>query len=307
MIRDHRLSLGALFVGVTLLTGCNDDAIGLFNSTVGQALGLKLQTSKGQKPAAQSTEASDPLSGDHRKMNAEFIHEMFRVTLNRNVRNKDEFEKYMYMLDQGGHYEGIYNGIVYASEYRDLEKGIAPVSALKDFAEILAQILLDQKYDPLKIQKPDAASESQATIGDAKPQQPNEAERLALVGEVERESITKSTYYLKRRLGEELLKTIDLKKEYREKLATWYARFTVYMNKKGVDFAVPLRNKQDEYFHYKWALTADEDRLKWECINRAHRLINQRAGLREPPAPPTQTQPQATPPPAPPGASSQAK
>ena len=226
---------------------------------------------------------------DFRQVNADFVREMYRVTLLRDVRN-EEIGRAMNALDQGGHYEALYNGVVYAEEFREKEKGVAPVGALTAFTAIMAQLSLDQKFDPLKIQAPDESDTGTgAAVG---PPQPSEADRTTVKDEIEREAITKSTYWMKQRLGEELLKTIDLKKEYREKLASWYGHFTVALNKRGVDFGLPERNKTDEYFHYKWALDADEDRLKWECINRVERIINAGAGLHEPvpaTAPATQT------------------
>ena len=68
---------------------------------------------------------------------------------------------------------------------------------------------------------------------------------------------------------------MTVKKEYPEKMALWYSRWVVHMASRNVDFGVALRNKPDEAFHYKWALTAAEDRLKWEVLNRVHRVLNE--------------------------------
>jgi hypothetical protein len=274
-----------------LFAGCDIPAdivppeyVKMFNDQVGSKIGVKITVAASQptpKPSA-SVQAEESPAPDHRAVNAQFIKELFLVVLQRDVRGEEEFLKYMNVMDQGGHYEGIYNGIVYAEEYRAKEKGVAPIGALKNYADVMAQITLDQKYDPMKIAK--AKAEGDAPQPDvpnpdknAPAPQATEAERAKLVSEFQREGITKSLYALKRTLGEQVLKTIDIKKEYKEKFATWYGRFTVYLNKKGIDFGLPERNKTDEYFHYKWALDADEDRLKWETLNRVHRLENSQA------------------------------
>ncbi|MBI3542409.1 MAG: hypothetical protein HY075_03930 [Deltaproteobacteria bacterium] len=278
------IALAALLVATMPACSLSPEMAKSFNESIGKTIGVKLQvdpTPPKPAPVKKADAEEEEPSPDNRAMNAEFIREMMRVTVLRDLRSHEEFNGLMNVLDQGGHYEALYNGVIYAAEYREREKGIAPVAALKAYAEIMAQITLDQKYDPLKIQRPEGAEPTPAGT-DIAPPQPSEPERIALLNDLEREAITKSPFYMKRRIGEEVLKTIDLKKEYREKLATWYARFTVFLNKRGVDFAVPLRNKTDEYFHYKWALDAPEDRLKWECLNRIHRVINAGAGMREP-------------------------
>lgn len=259
-------SLAALL----LLSGCQvpDPIVKVFNDNIGPLVGIRLQSASA--PAPKKTPGPNDVpelpSPDHRQVNAEAIKEIFKVVLKRELRNEEEFMKYMNVLDQGGHFEGIYNGLVYSDEYREKEKGTAPVTALKTYADLMAQIQLDQKYDSLKLQPP---AKDELT-----PPQPSQAERTALAAQNEREGMTKSFFFLKRRLGEEALKTIDLKKEYKEKFATWFGRFTVFLNKKGVDFGFPSRNRSDEYFYYRWALDADEDRLKWECLNRIHQIMN---------------------------------
>lgn len=286
-ISSNVVAVALIMTSLLTLAGCNSEVTKFFNETIGPIIGITLPD-----PNAQSKKDSNPKepelpSADNRQLNADFIRELYRVVLLRDLRNRDEFDRYMTMMDQGGHYEGIYNGIVYSNDYKEKEKGVASVTALKAFSEILAQLKLDQKYDSLQI-----ANESEPAKDKIAPPQPTDAERQTLRAEIERDELTKSPFYFKRVLGEQVIKTIELKREYREKLATWYGRFSALLNKRGVDFGIPDRNKPSEYFHYKWALTADEDRLTWECINRVHRLINSTAGLpepvsAEPPPPPT--------------------
>ena len=267
------LSLSLFFSGCKL----SSDAVNWLNDNLAKPLGLKIssETSKTQDSASGNQKEDAAPSSDHRQVNGEFIKELFKVTLLREVRSEEEYNKLMNVLDQGGHYEGIYNGIVYGEEYRRLEKGAAPVPAVKQYADVMTYLILNQRYDPLRIKKPDDSEVPHPLEEEgAAPPQPSDAERAELTGEYERQGITKSFFTLKKELGEQVLKTIELKHEYKEKLATWYGRFAVYMSKKNVDFGLAQRNKSDEYFHYKWALNADEDRLKWECLNRVHQLIN---------------------------------
>jgi simple sugar transport system permease protein len=268
------LLLGLLVFAATL-TGCDFPTPNV-STLLSKALSvLDTQPAPSPKPAATPTEIV--LSPDHRQMNAEFIREMFNSVLQRSVRGNDEVLKYMNIMDQGGHYEGIYNGIVYSEEFRAKEKGVAPIPTLKMYAELMTQIYYDQKLDPLRIPPPETPDVPPPTPTVAPPPQPTDEQRQQTRLDFEKEGITQSFYTLKRRLGEETLKTIELKREYKEKFATWYGRFTVFLNKKGVDFGLPQRNNQSEYFHYKWALDADEDRLKWECLNRIHVLMNSQA------------------------------
>ncbi len=180
---------------------------------------------------------------DQRNINGEFIRELYKVVLVKELKDENVFIRYMNVLDQGGHYEGVYNGIVYSYVYKNLEQGTTPVGALKAFSKILNLL----------------TSQSEETI--------------------ESQYLRTSLYTLKRVLAEEVLKTIDTQSEYREKLATWYSKFTVELNKFGIDFGIDKRNQIDETYHYKWALTADTDRLKWECLNRVHRILNAKGEL----------------------------
>lgn len=83
-----------------------------------------------------------------------------------------------------------------------------------------------------------------------------------------------SVYTMKRVLGDEALRVVEVKREYPEKFALWYGKWVVRICGRDVDFGVGLRNKADEQFHYNWALKASPDRLQWEVLNRLHRVLN---------------------------------
>lgn len=266
-------SIAALVICGSLLSGCQ------LRDMLIEKLKPKEQAKKNAATARNPGEPAEPQPMERRQVNAEYLREAFRVVLGREV-TQEEFVRLLNVLDQGAHYEGLYNGLVYSQEYRDKEKGRAPAGAMKIYSVVMAELVLAQKYDPIKIAagsedepKPDVPKPANDAPPAAAPQ-PTHAERTALEGQYELEALELPPYTLKRKLGEELLRTIDLKKGYREKLATWYGRFTVFLNLKGVDYGLAQRNNKSEYYHYKWALEAGEDRLKWECLNRLHALVN---------------------------------
>jgi hypothetical protein len=84
-----------------------------------------------------------------------------------------------------------------------------------------------------------------------------------------------SIYTLKRVLGDEALKLINTKIQLREKLALWYSKWVCRVAQRNVDFGVALRNKPDEAFHFKWVMESQDDRVKWEVLNRLHRILNE--------------------------------
>jgi hypothetical protein len=84
-----------------------------------------------------------------------------------------------------------------------------------------------------------------------------------------------SIFTLKRVLGDEAIKVMAAKAEYKEKFALWYSKWVVHMASRNVDFGIGLRNKPDEAFHYKWAVEASPEKLKWEVLNRLHRVLNE--------------------------------
>ena len=223
-----------------------------------------------ESPAPKPGEVSDVvLTEDHRQVAAEFVKEMVLVVLERELSDVNEFSKLVNNLEQGGHYEALYNGLIYSQEYRAKEKQVAPISALRRFAEMMAELTLDQKPEQQTVSKQELQQDAQQAAS-----VDSNGAKGVLIEEFLKQGVTQSKYTLKRRLSEELLKTIDLKKEYAEKLATWYAQFAVRLLRYQIDFGLSPRNNTDEYYHYKWALTAGEDRLKWECLNRIHRVMN---------------------------------
>jgi simple sugar transport system permease protein len=235
---------------------------------------FKVESQKKEEPIVEPL-----LSNNKDKIYGEFIKELYLVVLQREVRDF-EFERILNALAQGASYEGIYNGILYSEEYRAKEKGMASPSAIHAYADLMTKLTVWIQFDSAVIQK----KEEQEKPDVPKPNldvkkeipKPTEEEIKNLKSKFEKEVIEQgySFYTLKRKASETLIKVIEVKKLYKEKLATWYADFTVYMNQQGVDFGLKERNNQDEYFQYKWALQTDLDLIKWESINRIHRYLN---------------------------------
>ncbi len=118
-----------------------------FNSGIGTKIGVTLndEIAAKEKQALEAKRIEAEKFADF--VHGEFLHEAFRAVLAREPFNEEEFNKYLNTLQQGGHYEGVYNGMVYSTEYRDRERGVTPISALKFFAELMTNLALDQKYD----------------------------------------------------------------------------------------------------------------------------------------------------------------
>ena len=86
-----------------------------------------------------------------------------------------------------------------------------------------------------------------------------------------------SIFTLKRILGEEALKVITAKVSDPSALAKWYGKWVTELCARKVDFGLDLRNRPDAAFHEAWARSSSEDRLRWEVLNRLHRVLNEAA------------------------------
>jgi hypothetical protein len=210
------------------------------------------------------------------KANAEILQEVFKVIYMRDAKDRSEFGNWVDTLNQGASIEGVYNGLIHSAEYRKLELGQAgaSVEALRVFAEELALLEVElskpTQFDANPVPPPANVSRVLESPGpDPKPDVQVLAERYS------QQFVALPIFALKRILGEEALKLLGEKSEYREKLALWYSKWVVHMSERNVDFGIPLRNTSDEVFHYKWVLDNTNDRVKWEVLNRLHRVMNE--------------------------------
>lgn len=211
------------------------------------------------------------------KENSEILAEMVRVVFDQNeIDDKSDFGSLVHSLNQGASFEGIYRGLIAGSRYRALESKsqAAGPAELKVFATELMAIQSEMqnpthfeaataKQVP-SIEMPDG-SEADAS-GDASASNQNPPDFLQMF-------IGASTYTLKRVLAEEMMKKMDETTDPGA-FAQWYAGWVVKWCDAKVDFGLELRNKPDFDFHFKFAQKMARDRVKWEVLNRVHRLLN---------------------------------
>lgn len=261
------------------MSGCSEQQAGKLWNQVGRWLGLVPAPLASPSPESDAAQAWAQAS----KSNGEFLQELYRVVWMEEPSDRAEFGNWVDSLNQGASFEGVYNAFTHSAHYRELEKQNrgASVSALKAFAEELA-ILTSGLPQPTRFKTsaadplPLPVEPSMSDVADAGPGAAPVA--VAKLEELEKEYaqifVGASIYTLKRVLGDEALKAIAAKNDYREKQAEWYAKWVVRMAGLGVDFGLPLRNKADEGLHYRWCLAVSTDRMTWEILNRLHRVLN---------------------------------
>jgi hypothetical protein len=247
--------------------------------------------------------AREEITAAQAKQNAEILQEVYRDVYAKEPPIGVEFQSLFAAMNQGASIEGIYNGIVHSADFRKLETDHpgATALALRFFSEELARTELELSsitdfpinsaqplsppVEPTGIDEPESANEidypgvspkpssSPSSSAPAKP-----AER-ALVLKYYNDFSGASFYTLKRILGDELLKLCAEKsadsKNGQKDLAKWYGGWVNRMDGLHVDFGLPLRNNPDAEFHQGWAMSVSADRLRWEVLNRVHRVINQ--------------------------------
>lgn len=289
-------------IGVTLLTGllCTSCDSSQVKKTMAEvSLWLKptspgVESAPSGQPSPNGTDQEfASMAARNAKANAEILHEMFVVVSMREPRDRSEFGNWADTLNQGASLEGVYNGLTHSGDYRKLEAihtGATP-EAVRVFGEELANLELElptmTEFDgnsasPLPILgSVDPVSDSHemknapsangliAATPSPKPDPKVLSDRYT------KQFIGASIYTLKRVLGDEALKVVASKIQLREKLALWYSKWVSRMAQRNVDFGVALRNKPDEAFHFKWVMESADDRVKWEVLNRIHRVLNE--------------------------------
>ena len=244
------------------------------------------------KSADSAGQGANP--GGLAKENQELLAEMLRVVFDReDSEDQADFEALSRTLNQGASLEGIYRGIIMGSRYRALESSsqAATPSVLKVFASEMAE-LQDGMREPTRFdpeiarQAPridfpeDVPSASSAASKAARKDPAQEAspsprlEKAANFRELLGIFVGASPYTLKRVLGEEALKRFEEAGEDPSAIPLWYAGLVVRLSSANVDFGLDLRRKPDFEFHRNFAKRIAIDRVKWEVLNRYHRLLN---------------------------------
>ena len=236
--------------------------------------------------SALSTEPEKTLSaGELAKANSELLSEMMKVVFNeKEIDDRSNFGTLVHTLNEGASLEGIYRGLVMGSRYRGIEaksKAASP-ETLKVFAYEMAQIQSDMKSpteftkDARKapsIEYPDGASDTPTELPDSQEVKPK-LDQKQLMENLIHLFIGASPYTLKRVLAEEAMKKMDEMKDSTGEMAQWYAKTTLHLIATHVDFGLAQRNLADFDFHFKFAQNMAEDRVRWEVLNRYHRLMN---------------------------------
>ncbi len=195
--------------------------------------------------------------------NAELLHEIFVVVFMEEPKDRNDFENWLDSVNQGASFEGVYHGLVQSTEYKRLEttSPAASVETLQTFGAELARIEAELPV-PTSFESSIPASKISAD-------------------QYAKQFVTQSIFTLKRILGDEALKLVASKSGYKEKLALWYSRWAVQMAQRNIDFGISLRNLGDEPFHYKWAVENSEDLVRWEVLNRLHRILNESSAQKQ--------------------------
>jgi hypothetical protein len=214
---------------------------------------------------------------DQTRANAELLHEIYTVVLQNEPTDLVEFRSLVDSMNQGASLEGIYNGFVHSRAYEELEMGHAgaPPEVLQIFSEELA-------YLEAELPVQGALEDSQDTLATAKRLGVKPAvisdkvvDLNVLTERFSRLYLGAPMFALKRMLGDKALLVIHERRQSSHDLAMWYAKWAVRTNMRGVYFGLASRNKPDERFHYQWAASAGSDRIRWEVLNRLHRLLNE--------------------------------
>jgi hypothetical protein len=283
-----------------LLTGCDvNDVYTRVNDAI-QVLFTGTQTSvKGSSKSPAAKPGLFAVTAQRAKQNGEVLHEIYRVVYLQEPSNAREFASLVDSLNQGASLEGVYNGLIHSSDYRELEKAHpgANAKALQFFVEELVRTEfqlssitqfspdaakpLAAPVDPTgtegEIDFPETPPKVVATTAPTPISSPTKEQVDQLFHQYARDFAGGSYFTLKRVLGDELLELMSQKSHDSKNpkaLAQWYGKFVHRMVGTGVDFGLALRNNPDEKFHEGWADSVSGDLLRWEVLNRIHRVIN---------------------------------
>ncbi len=277
------LLLTLLLSGAACQMSCHisKESLEFFNQHLGAFFNVRMEpyTSPGSSSGAANTAAGactapSPSGTGDAAIHRQFLTELYSVVLNREP-TPQEFQEWLNVLSQQGSYEGIYHGIAQNEEYRAREVGAAPLGAMKLYADLMTEIALEARYDPLTLKEKQRRAEgTEGLSSHVQEKQANSEEIKKLKAQYEQAALSKSFFTLKRETVAEALRMMELKRDYHEKFATWFGKFVLFTNGKNVDFGLAERNANEEQTHYRWALTHTDDQVRWEVINRIHRLFN---------------------------------
>lgn len=195
-----------------------------------------------------------------------------------------DFKRWYGQLEQGGSLEGIVQGWMLSPVYRDLERGSAAgarsvtvaVSELERLASASNEVPEWALRDGLlqRVRSHEAAngmSGAARAVADGA----ETTWKTPLIGV--------SAFTLKRLLTEAALYEWERRRlSSRHAAAQWYGNWASEWSARaaelGVKFGLEARHRAEATFHERFGNEANEDQVRWEIVNRVHRLINQSEG-----------------------------
>lgn len=195
--------------------------------------------SKGPEKSKQAPESVHSRSAT---LASQLAAEIYRDVYGKSLTDRNEFAGWANVLSQGASVEGVYRGFVLSKEYRLLEeKGPRICSkALDYFASEAAQIKKKPKEEFL--------------------------ERFKEV----------PFFTAKRVLGEALLTHLDEIAQDSDRVSTGFGKWVERSNATEFKTAFGSKARDDSTAESsrEWARTAALDSIKWEALNRMHRVMN---------------------------------
>jgi hypothetical protein len=295
------VTIAMVMSSVLILSGCDSNQVLARLSEEWDAAAIILGTgpsNKTEKVSAPTGKGSrEEIAATQNKQNAELLQEVYLVVYAKAAVSQSGFGSLVAALNQGASLEGVYNGIVHSADFRKLESdhpGASPM-ALRFFSEELARTELEMSsitifpstsaqplsapVEPLGTEEENGEIDFPGSPTVTKEPSPSPS----VVKPTERALMLKyysdfsgaSFYTLKRVLGDELLRLCAEKSGDQKELAKWYGAWVNRMDGLKIDFGLALRNNPDPELHRGWAMSVSSDRLRWEVLNRIHRVINQ--------------------------------
>ncbi len=246
-------------------------------------------------PSASEVPLASPAGGapalsraEQAKRNSEILGEIHRVVFVEEATDASSFGNMVDSMNQGASLEGVYNGYVHSSAYKEKEKKSPVITpdGLKVFVEELVELeveleaptefdLVEGELLPNRMKAPERPKQLDFDRAPSpSPGVGQENLKKALTEKYLGVFVGQSVFALKRILGDEALMVAANKRAAASQFASWYAKWVVRIHSRKIDFGLELRNRADEGFHFAWALKQDSDVVQWEILNRVHRILN---------------------------------
>jgi ABC-type uncharacterized transport system permease subunit len=229
--------------------------------------------------------------------NGELLSEMIRVVFGREPRDAQAFDQYHSSLNQGASLEGILNGLISSSAYRDFETTSPPASPLARafFVDEIVRIqegLVSTGHDPVFLSdaSPLPLPKIEMPTGGVEPTRPAVSstrewkyDRKISPDAYTRAFAKSSAPILRRLLITAVAARLDgFPSMTSHEFGDWYADTAARLAGAGVDFGLPQRNQSNAaYFREMFSGLVKSrppsqvrDRILWESLNRYLRILN---------------------------------